>query len=170
MFGNSDPSDRWTRRSMLKQSGLGFATLGLSNLLSQSGDAVAAETISSEPSLRESKLPHFPGKAKRVVHFFFNGGASHVDTFDPKPLLKKYEGKPLPNTLTTERKTGAAFPSPFKFAKYGESGLEISELFAKTAVHADEIAVIRSMHTQVPNHEPSLMMMNCGDVPQWPAD
>lgn len=163
MFGNSDPSDRWTRRSMLKQSGLGFATLGLSNLLSQSGDAVAAETISSEPSLRESKLPHFPGKAKRVVHFFFNGGASHVDTFDPKPLLKKYEGKPLPNTLTTERKTGAAFPSPFKFAKYGESGLEISELFAKTAVHADEIAVIRSMHTQVPNHEPSLMMMNCGD-------
>lgn len=163
MLGNSWESDRWSRRSMLKQTGLGFAALGLSNLLSQTGDASAAEANLPAASLGSGKLPHFPGKAKRVVHFFFNGGASHVDTFDPKPMLKKYEGKTLPETLTTERKTGSAFPSPFKFSKYGESGLEISELFAKTAQHADEIAVIRSMHTQVPNHEPSLMMMNCGD-------
>ena len=85
-------------------------------------------------------------------------------TFDPKPMLTKYEGQPLPFSLATERKTGAAFPTPFKFQKYGQSGLEVSELFAKTAQHADDIAVIRSMYTIVPNHEPSLMMMNCGDA------
>ena len=101
-----------------------------------------------------------------MIHFFCNGGPSHVDTFDPKPALAKYAGQPLPNTLITERKTGAAFPSPFKFQKYGESGLEISEIFARTAQHADSIAVIRSMFAHVPNHEPSLMLMNCGDSVQ----
>ncbi|MEQ1842405.1 MAG: DUF1501 domain-containing protein, partial [Verrucomicrobiales bacterium] len=109
---------------------------------------------------------HFPGKAKRVIHFFLNGGPSHVDTFDPKPALAKYAGKPLATTLTTERKTGAAFPSPFQFQRYGQSGIEVSELFAKTAQHIDDIAVIRSMYAQVPNHEPSLMLMNCGDSVQ----
>jgi hypothetical protein len=86
-----------------------------------------------------------------------------VDTFDPKPALLKHAGKALPQTLLTERKTGAAFPSPFKFERYGQSGIEVSELFAKTAQHIDDIAVIRSMQAQVPNHEPSLMLMNCGD-------
>ena len=77
------------------------------------------------------KQPHFAAKAKRVIHLFMNGGPSHVDTFDPKPALDKYAGKPLPTTnLPTERKTGAAFPSPFKFQKYGQSGIEVSELFA----------------------------------------
>src|SRR5690606_32433405 len=109
---------------------------------------------------------HFPGRAKRVIHFFLNGGPSHVDTFDPKPALDRYAGQSLPETLTTERKTGAAFPSPFKFRRYGESGLEISEIFSRTAEHADDIAVIRSMYAQVPNHEPSLMLMNCGDSAQ----
>jgi hypothetical protein len=98
-----------------------------------------------------------------VIHFFLNGGPSHVDTFDHKPKLARSAGNPVPNSLTTERKTGAAFPSPFKFRRYGESGLEVSEIFACTARHADEIAVIRSMYAQVPNHEPSLMLMNCGD-------
>lgn len=107
--------------------------------------------------------PHFAPKAKRVIHFFLNGGPSHVDTFDPKPALMKYEGKPVPSHRITERKTGAAFPSPFKFQRYGQSGIEVSELFEKTAAHIDDIAVIRSMQAQVPNHEPSLMLMNCGD-------
>lgn len=107
--------------------------------------------------------PHFTPKAKRVIHFFLNGGPSHVDTFDPKLALLKYAGQPLPQTLLTERKTGAAFPSPFKFERYGQSGIEVSELFTKTAQHIDDIAVIRSMQAQVPNHEPSLMLMNCGD-------
>jgi hypothetical protein len=93
-----------------------------------------------------------------------NGGPSHVDTFDPKPELTRLHGKPLPTeNLRTERKTGAAMGSPYKFHKYGKSGIEVSELFAQTAEMIDEIAVIRSMHADVPNHEPSLMLMNCGD-------
>jgi hypothetical protein len=101
-----------------------------------------------------------------VIHFFLNGGPSHVDTFDPKPALVRYAGQPLPESVAriTERKTGAAMPSPFAFRHYGKSGLEVSELFDRTArEHADDIAVIRSMRAQVPNHEPSLMLMNCGD-------
>ncbi len=107
--------------------------------------------------------PRIAPKAKRVIHFFLNGGPSHVDTFDPKPELARCAGKPVPSHRITERKTGAAFPSPFTFQRYGQSGIEVSELFAKTAAHIDDIAVIRSMQAQVPNHEPSLMLMNCGD-------
>jgi hypothetical protein len=113
---------------------------------------------------RAAKKPHFPAKAKQVVHLFMNGGPSHVDTFDPKPLLQKYHGKPLPSAnLRTERKTGAALGSPFRFHRYGKNGIEVSELFARTAECIDDICVIRSMHADVPNHEPSLMLMNCGD-------
>ncbi|GEP43947.1 DUF1501 domain-containing protein [Brevifollis gellanilyticus] len=137
-----------TRRDFLRRSGMGMAMLGLTDLQ-------AAESLASKP--------HFAPKAKRVIHFFLNGGPSHVDTFDPKPALAKYDGKPIPSHRLTERKTGAAFPSPFKFQRYGQSGIEVSELFEKTAAHIDDIAVIRSMQAQVPNHEPSLMLMNCGD-------
>ncbi len=140
-----------------------MGALGLAALLADQGiggtTVRAAEAAAASPS----RGPHFPGKAKRVVHFFLNGGPSHVDTFDPKPLLQKHAGRSVPQTLTTERKTGAAFPSPFAFRKWGQSGIEVSELFARTARHIDDIAVIRSMYAQVPNHEPSLMLMNCGD-------
>ena len=113
------------------------------------------------------RQPHFPARAKRVIHIFANGGPSHVDTFDPKPALAKYAGKALPmENLRTERKTGAAFPSPFKFKKYGQSGIEVSELFSHVAESIDDIAVIRSMHADVPNHEPSLLLMNCGEARQ----
>jgi hypothetical protein len=142
-----------SRREFLERSGMGLGALGLAGLLGNSASA------SSGPA----NAQHFPGKAKRVIHFFLNGGPSHVDTFDPKPALQKYAGQPLPETLATERKTGAAFPSPFRFKKYGQSGIEVSDLFARTAEHIDDIAVIRSMVAQVPNHEPSLMLMNCGD-------
>jgi len=137
---------------------MGLGALGLASLL---GDSFASGASALTP-VRPSHL-HFPGRAKRVIHFFLNGGPSHVDTFDPKPALHKYAGQPLPETLTTERKTGAAFPSPFKYRKYGQSGIEVSDLFARTAEHIDDIAVVRSMYAQVPNHEPSLMLMNCGD-------
>jgi hypothetical protein len=151
-----------SRREFLQRSGMGLGTLGLVSLLNGS----TSQTSFGSTATREegfARLLHFPGKTKRVIHFFLNGGPSHVDTFDPKPALLKYAGRPLPETLTTERKTGAAFPSPFRFRKYGESGIEVSELFARTAEHIDDIAVIRSMVAQVPNHEPSLMLMNCGD-------
>jgi hypothetical protein len=109
------------------------------------------------------KTPQFPARAKHVIHIFCNGGPSHVDTFDPKPLLTQYHGKELPKALKTERKTGAAFGSPFKFQKYGQSGIEVSELFQHTAQSIDDICVVRSMYADVPNHEPSLMLMNCGE-------
>jgi hypothetical protein len=98
-----------------------------------------------------------------VIHIFFNGGPSHVDTFDPKPELTRYDGRPLPNpNLLTERQTGTAFGSPFKFHRYGESGIEVSELFSHVGEQIDDVCVIRSMHADFPNHEPSLMLMNCG--------
>src|SRR6185503_17788728 len=112
-----------------------------------------------------ARAPHFAPRARRVIHFFMNGGPSQVDTFDPKPSLERYAGKPLPTgNLPTERKTGAAFPSPFKFRRCGQSGLEVSEIFPKVAALADHLTVIRSMKAELPNHEPSLMLMNCGEA------
>src|SRR5207245_2376390 len=103
--------------------------IGLAGVLAEDGLLSAATSSSVNPLA--PKPAHFGGKAKRVVHLFMNGGISHVDTFDPKPLLDKHHGKPLPTAnLRTERKTGAAMRSPFKFQRYGKSGLEISELFA----------------------------------------
>ena len=151
-----------SRRDVLRNSALGIGSLGLAGILDQDG-LLGATRESSPLSPKEA---HHPPKAKRIIHFFLNGGPSHVDTFDPKPELTRQDGKSLGSNLTTERKTGAAFASPFKFKQYGESGLPISELFQKTAQHADSIAVIRSMYAQVPNHEPSLMLMNCGDSVQ----
>jgi hypothetical protein len=156
------PTDLLTRRDLLRRSGLGMGLLGLAGVLS---DATAAERR-DEPagSPLAPKPPHFAPRARRVVHLFMNGGPSQVDTFDPKPLLDKYHSKPLPSpNLRTERKTAGAMRSPYKFQRYGKNGVEVSELFAKTAACIDDICVIRSMHADVPNHEPSLMLMNCGD-------
>jgi hypothetical protein len=140
------------RRDFLSRSGTGLAALALGDLLApKPAEALVAQ------------VRHFAPKAKRMIHFFLNGGPSHVDTFDPKPALQQFAGKPLPRSFLTERKTGAAFPSPFEFKRYGQSGIEVSELFAQTARYIDDIAVVRSMFAQVPNHEPSLMLMNCGD-------
>ena len=146
-----------TRRQLLNRVGMGFGSLALGHLLG----AGSAEAAPLNPLAVRS--PRFVPKAKRVVHLFMNGGPSHVDTFDPKPMLTKHDGKALPNLLKTERPTGAGLASPFKFQKYGKSGLEISELFSNVAQHADDICVIRSMQADVPNHEPSLGLMNCGE-------
>jgi hypothetical protein len=153
------------RRELLSRSALGLGSLALAGVAGDEGALSAASPARAKGPLAV-RPPHFPAKAKRVIHFFLNGGPSHVDTFDPKPALARQAGKPLANTLTTERKTGAAFPSPFKFQRHGESGIEVSEIFSRTAQHIDDIAVIRSMYAQVPNHEPSLMLMNCGDSVQ----
>ncbi len=149
----------FSRRQLLSRVGTGLGTMALAGVLADDARAAPPDIDPLAP-----KKPHFPAKAKHVVHLFMNGGPSQVDTFDPKPALDQYHGKPLPTTnLRTERKTGAAMRSPFKFKKYGKSGLEISDIFAKTAEHADDLCVIRSMYADVPNHEPSLMLMNCGD-------
>jgi hypothetical protein len=154
-----------TRRELLHRCGMGMGALGLVNVCAQAGLLGTADAASLNPLA--ARAPHFAPKAKRVLHLFMNGGPSALDTFDPKPLLAKYDGKPLPNgNPKTERKTGNAFPSPFAFAKHGASGLEVSELFPALARHADKLCVIRSMYADVPNHEPSLMLMNTGEARQ----
>jgi hypothetical protein len=148
-----------SRREALLRSGTGFGSLALADLMINESNAEVGKMDPLAP-----KQAHYPSKAKHVVHLFMNGGPSQVDTFDPKPMLDKYHGKPLPDAnLRTERKTGAAMRSPFKFKKHGQSGIEVSELFENTAMHVDDMCIIRSMHADVPNHEPSLMLMNCGD-------
>src|SRR3954470_19710451 len=128
-------SQKPSRRELLSRCGMGMGGLGLAALLGQSPAAEGASPAGEGAGVNPlaARAPQFAPRAKRVIHFFLNGGPSHVDTFDPKPALAKYAGQPLPGEyLRTERKTGAAFPSPFQFKKYGQSGLEISELFAKT--------------------------------------
>lgn len=152
---------RLDRRGLLTQFGIGMGAIAAQTML---GDSLSAGEIDQINPLAP-KAPHFAPRAKRIIHIFANGGPSHVDTFDPKPALAEYAGKPMPGeTPKTERPTGVLYGSPFKFQKYGESGLEISDLFAKTAEHADDLCVIRSMHANVPNHEPSLLLMNTGEA------
>ena len=139
---------------------MGLGALALGGMM---GSPAKAAEGAHAASPFAPKRPHFEPKAKRVIHFFMNGGPSQVDTFDPKPMLTKFDGKTLPNLLKTERPTGAGLKSPFAFQKYGECGLEVSELFARTGQFADDLCVIRSMHADVPNHEPSLGLMNCGE-------
>src|SRR6476661_503019 len=154
-----------TRREMLSRCGMGMGAVALTSLLGEGGQLRAAPANPSANPLAP-KAPPLPAKAKRVVHLFLNGGLSHVDTFDPKPSLARYGGKPIPITLKTERRTGAAFPSPFEFQRFGQSGTEVSEIFSNIGGCVDDLCIVRSMHTDIPNHEPSLMMMNCGDVRQ----
>jgi len=150
---------RWTRRELLHRCGMGLGALALPGLV---GELLAGET-SPNPLL--PKQPHFPAKAKHLIHIFANGGPSHVDTWDPKPAMEKYAGQEMSGGAPrTERPTGNVYPSIFKFQKHGQSGLEASELFEKTAsAHADKLCVVRSMHADVPNHEPSLLLMNTGE-------
>ena len=155
-----------TRREMLRDAAMGMGWLGLASLLNSTGDLVAAAPAFDPADPLTPKRPPLPAKAKRVIHIFMNGGPSQVDTFDPKPSLERFAGKTLPIHLRTERPTGAAFPSPFEFRKYGQSGIEVSEIFSKVAEQVDDLCVIRSMHTDVPNHGPSLMMMNTGTTQQ----
>jgi hypothetical protein len=156
---------KFSRREMLQQCGMGFGTLALGSLMAGQGELSAA-TGAAFTNPFAPRQPHFAPKAKRVIHLFMNGGPSQVDTFDPKPMLDKYAGKELPFKFQTERRTGAAYPSPFKFTPRGKSGIPVSEIFPEIGSCIDDICVIRSMCTDIPNHEPSLMMMNCGDVRQ----
>lgn len=137
-----------SRREMLRRSGAGFGMLGLAGALQQA-------------SANEPKA-HFAPKAKRVIFLMMNGAPSHVDTFDPKPALKKHEGQKPQGKLYRSAKAGFK-PSPFRFEKRGESGIEISELLPNLSKSADDLCVIRSMHTNVPNHEPGLLVMASGN-------
>ncbi len=156
------------RRELLRRSGIGMGALGLMGVMSDSGSLAALAKESGGPlNPLAPKFPHFEPKAKRIIHLFANGGPSHVDSWDEKPKLRQYHGQKLPTeNLRTERPTGAAFGSPFLFRPYGESGIRVSDLFPHTAKCVDDICVIRSMHADVPNHEPSLLLLNCGEPRQ----
>jgi hypothetical protein len=145
----TDQLPSMSRRDLLRQAGMGFGLLGLAGTLQAAG--------------RLSYVPrtHFASRAKRVIFLFMNGGPSHVDTFDPKPSLQKHAGEKPTGKLFRAAQAGFA-PSPFKFEPHGQSGVVLSELFPNLALCADDLCVIRSMHTDVPNHEPGLIMMHSG--------
>jgi hypothetical protein len=142
------------RRQMLCRAGAGFGMLGLAGTLQA---ASVART-------------HVAPKAKRVIFLFMNGAPSHVDTFDPKPALARYEGQ-KPALQRRRPIEGAFMPSPFRFQQHGRSGVVMSELFPNLGRCADDICVLRSMYTDVPNHEPGLLLMHAGTQqptrPSW---
>lgn len=153
-----DPRPLFSRRDWLTHAGFGFGGLALAALLAEE---TRGEDVRPTDPLAPKK-PHFAAKAKRVVHVFLEGGPSHVDTFDPKPKLTANNGKPIP--VFGEDRKATAFGSPFKFSKRGKAGLEISDAFPELAKRADELCVIRSMHTDDPGHEQAVLMMNTGDT------
>ena len=143
-----------TRRQFLNRVGLGIGALGLATLLP--ADLLAAPTATSLNPLAP-RLPPLPAKAKSVIHIFAQGAPSHVDTWDPKPALSRMDGKTLPDG-------GIAMGSPFKFNKMGQSGIEVCELFPNLGQHIDDMAVIRSMYTDIPAHDVATVFMNTGSL------
>jgi len=145
-----------TRRELLARMGGGFGMLSLANL------AAASNARSASPL--DPRAPHFPARAKRVVYLYLNGGPSQVDTFDPKPALTKYDGKPVPESLKLPHAGGILMGSPFRFERYGASGIEVSELFPELGRVIDECCVIRSLHCDNPGHEIALIQTNTGHL------
>ena len=148
-----------TRREALRTMGAGFGMVGLAGMIGQT--IQVASGASTNPWT--PRPPHFPARAKHVIFIFLNGGLSHVDSFDYKPALKKYDGKPLPyETPRTEFATGNLMDTPFQFQQYGENGTLVSELFPNIAGAVDEFCIIRSMQSDIPNHVPGVLMANTG--------
>ncbi len=154
-----------SRRDLLQSTSLG--SVALTTLMAGRQPAFA-DNRSGDESPLAARPPHYPGRVKRIIHLFMNGGPSQMDTFDPKPELNRLDGQPLPDSVksqlqpTQRKRAGTIFGSPFKFSKHGESGLQVSELFPGVAAHADELCVIRSMQGEVANHTPGLLLTNCG--------
>ena len=144
-----------TRRQFLQRAGMGFGALSLAAMFGNDLFAPLAHALEAEPTLLP-KMPPLPAKAKHVVHIFAQGAPSHVDTWDPKPMLSKMDGQEIPGL------NGVAMGSPFKFTPKGKSGLEVSEVFPQLGELADDLCVIRSMYTDIPAHEVATIMMNTG--------
>ncbi|MFN0051475.1 MAG: DUF1501 domain-containing protein [Planctomycetales bacterium] len=145
------PAALWTRRDWLHRAGGGLAAIGL------------AQTLRAAD--RSPTGPLFLPRAKRVIHLFMNGGPFQADLFDPKPRINEFAGqRPQEVQFRTENATGGLMPVPSGFQKRGQSGLEVSDLLPKLGEQADELCVIRSMHTDNPNHGPALFMMNNGTI------
>jgi hypothetical protein len=147
-----------SRREMLWQSSVGFAGVALAGLLGS--EAKAAD----DDNPLAPKVPHFPARAKRVIFLFMHGGPSQVDTFDPKPLLDRDDGKPLPFAKPRVQfaQTGNLMRSPWKFKKHGQSGIEVSELFPNVAEMVDDLCIINSMHGSNSAHGGALLKLHTG--------
>jgi hypothetical protein len=149
--------DRITRRHALQRSGLGMSWLACASLLSESSAKEVGDTGR-----------HHQSTADRVLFLFMDGGPSQVDTFDPKPELQEYDGKPFPASIDATQfdQNGKCFGSPFRFQKYGDSGLEISELFPHLSKYADDLCVIRSMKSEFAEHSQACMYLHTGFAAQ----
>ena len=148
-----------SRRELLARSAVGFGSLALASLL---GESARAEGGTLDPLA--PKPPHFAARAKRVIFLFMTGGPSQVDTFDPKPLLDRDDGQPLPfaKPRVQFNSTGNLLKSPWKFQQYGQSGLWVSELFPHVAQRADDLCMIHSMHGTNPAHGGALLKLHTG--------
>ena len=144
-----------TRRQFLRRAGCGFGALSLAALLGENFFAPSASAAESGATITP-KSPHFPAKAKHVVHIFAQGAPSHVDTWDPKPELARYNGKSIPGM------EGVAMASPFNFEPKGKAGIEVSEVFPRLGEVVDDLCVVRSCYTDIPAHEVATVFMNTG--------
>jgi hypothetical protein len=156
-----------SRREWLSRIGGGIGSVGLATVLGDAGLLAAAPMTGAGGSPLAPRQPHFSARAKHLIFLFMNGGPSHIDTFDPKPALHKLAGQPVPESfknLRINRPGGKLLPSPFAHRPHGESGIEVSDLFPRTAELIDDLCVIRSMHTDTPSHEPGLLFMNSGNM------
>ncbi len=158
-----------SRREALARFGTGFGMLGLASLLADQaaadGPAAASGAATGGAAPLVPRPAHFPAKAKRVIFLFMSGGPSHVDLFDPKPELTARTGQPLPFEMPklVRTKTGNMLASPFKFAKRGQAGIEVSDLLPNIGSCIDDICVIRSMVADNINHNGACLQMNTGE-------
>jgi uncharacterized protein (DUF1501 family) len=170
MTQNSFRAESVTRRHFFRECGVGVGKIALAGLLT---DAFTASSFGApSPEIGQNpltpKAPHFAPKAKRVIHLFMAGAPSQLDLFDPKPALTKLEGKPLPPSVIGGqryafiRPDAAVLGPRFKFARYGQSGAELSEMLPHLAQVVDEIAIIKSCHTDQFNHAPAQIFFNSG--------
>lgn len=148
-----------SRRALLRRSAVGFGSLALASLLANDTPANAA----TENPLA-AKLPHFAARAKRIIFLLMAGGPSQVDTFDPKPLLTRDDGKPLPfaKPRVQFNSTSNLLKSPWKFQQYGQSGLWVSELFPHLAKHVDDLCMVHSVYGTNPAHGGAMMKLHTG--------
>jgi len=148
---------------MLRSSACGFGSVALSALLGQTSAEATPATMANPLA---PKQPHFTPRAKRIIFLFMWGGPSHVDLFDPKPVLNEQDGKPLsPESVGSSRKhLGNLIGSPFQFSQHGESGVVISDLFPELSRHADRLCVVRSMHTEGTAHGEALLRLHTGQA------
>jgi len=156
-----------SRREVLCRIGGGFGTLALASVFADAGLLAAPGAGSRATNPLAPRPPHFPARAKRLIFLFMNGGPSHVDTFDPKPGLARHAGEPVPDAwqaASGRRSNGKLMPSPFRSRRYGQSGIEATDIYPEIGSQIDDICVLRSMYTDNPNHEPGLLLMNSGNM------